>query len=223
MENNDEKESFYRDTIEDMGSEKYHLEDPMTFWNAEKKSLWKKILGRSETPFIIMGIGLLVIVVIFFSVYPKNSGQNASPETAGTTDRLQQLEDKMSGMQTQLEGLSQVEQDMELQKKSVARLDSTDASISLRVDRVAEELEALQKEVETIKSKTSTETKSTAASSQAQKPKTGSQAGDYEVRKGDTLYSIGRQYGVSVETIRKLNGLSAQDTIQPGQKLKVKE
>ncbi|HNQ43277.1 MAG TPA: LysM domain-containing protein, partial [Candidatus Cloacimonadota bacterium] len=28
------------------------------------------------------------------------------------------------------------------------------------------------------------------------------------VKKGDTLYSLGRQYGVSVEHIQKLNGLS---------------
>lgn len=43
----------------------------------------------------------------------------------------------------------------------------------------------------------------------------------YKVRKGDTLYSISRKFGVSVETLKKLNSLK-DNTISIGQELKVK-
>ena len=43
----------------------------------------------------------------------------------------------------------------------------------------------------------------------------------YKVRKGDTLYEIGRRYGVSLEELRQLNGLKGGDYLQPGQELKI--
>lgn len=42
----------------------------------------------------------------------------------------------------------------------------------------------------------------------------------HQVQKGDTLWKISRQYQVSVQDIRSLNGL-ASDTITPGQKLTI--
>ncbi len=41
----------------------------------------------------------------------------------------------------------------------------------------------------------------------------------YIVQKGDTLYSIGRKYGVTVDDIRKENNISANNTIYSGQKI----
>lgn len=45
-----------------------------------------------------------------------------------------------------------------------------------------------------------------------------SQSISYVVKKGDTLYSISKTYGVSVDNIKKWNNLTS-DLIQPGQKL----
>ena len=41
----------------------------------------------------------------------------------------------------------------------------------------------------------------------------------HKVRRGDTLYSISRKYGLSVDEIRRLNNLNDNKPIQPGQKL----
>ena len=223
MEKNNEKESFYRDTIEEMGSESYPLEDPMTFWNEEKKTLWKKILGRTEAPFVLMGIGLVLILVVFFAIYPGREGQESSLAAEGLSDRLQQVEAQIVILASQVDGLAQVQQDMALLKKSALRFDNADASATLRLDRMAEDLAALKKEMKEIKSKVASAAKSETSSVQAENIKTVSRAITHEVQKGDTLYSISRQYGVGVEAIRKLNDLSTRDAIHPGQRLKVKE
>ncbi|CAN2044685.1 hypothetical protein GMMP1_1420006 [Candidatus Magnetomoraceae bacterium gMMP-1] len=43
----------------------------------------------------------------------------------------------------------------------------------------------------------------------------------HEVRAGETLYRIGLRYGISVKKLRKLNNLSENIPIRPGQRLLV--
>src|SRR6478752_3577243 len=48
-----------------------------------------------------------------------------------------------------------------------------------------------------------------------------STSGTYEVQKGDTLWSIGQHYGVTVEEIKEWNGLTS-DLVFPGEQFKIK-
>lgn len=43
----------------------------------------------------------------------------------------------------------------------------------------------------------------------------------YTVRRGDTLWDIGRQYGVSVAQLTRWNGISSKQALKPGQRLKL--
>ena len=47
--------------------------------------------------------------------------------------------------------------------------------------------------------------------------------GFYKVRKGDTLYSIAKQHGTTVEKLKKLNGFSdkAASNLKVGQKIRI--
>lgn len=57
------------------------------------------------------------------------------------------------------------------------------------------------------------------------KSSSGTSSGDYvihTVKSGDNLWDISKKYGVSVEQIRNLNGLSSKAVLKIGQKLKIK-
>jgi LysM repeat protein len=41
----------------------------------------------------------------------------------------------------------------------------------------------------------------------------------YEVKRGDTLYSVAKKHGISVEKLQRLNALGKNQSISPGQKL----
>jgi LysM repeat protein len=112
---------------------------------------------------------------------------------------------------------------MALLKQSSLRFDSADASATLRLDRLAEDLAALKKELEEIRIKIAPAVKTETPSAQEENEGTVSRISIHEVRKGDTLFSISRRYGMSVDGLRKLNDLSSRDAIYPGQKLKVKK
>ncbi|HHL38883.1 MAG TPA: LysM peptidoglycan-binding domain-containing protein [Deltaproteobacteria bacterium] len=47
--------------------------------------------------------------------------------------------------------------------------------------------------------------------------------GTYTVRRGDTLWDIALRFGVPLKRVMRLNGLSADDLIRPGQKLVISE
>ena len=46
-------------------------------------------------------------------------------------------------------------------------------------------------------------------------------AQDYVVQKGETLYSISRNFSISVDEICRENGIQKSDTLKAGQKLKI--
>jgi cell wall-associated NlpC family hydrolase len=52
-----------------------------------------------------------------------------------------------------------------------------------------------------------------------QKVKNASETGVYEIREGDSLWTIGKKFGVSPEEIAKANGISLNKTLQIGEKL----
>ena len=62
---------------------------------------------------------------------------------------------------------------------------------------------------------------SPAAKAQAQKDaRQAARTRIHKVRKGETLYSIARKHGVSVDRLRRMNGLRSKSKIRPGQILK---
>ena len=222
MGQSDKTESFYRDTIDDMGSEDYLLEDPLAFWHEEKKTLWRKIFGRSETPFFIMGIGLVLLVVIFFIIAPGVGNQDVVRQVGLLSERLQKTEETLNNIEALFERVAQLEGRTGTMDKSLLRFDSADASTTLRMNRIADELSLMRKDVNTLKNQQTTARENPAASSNTRKTQPGPQVVYHEVQSGETLYRISRRYNVSVDSLRRLNGLSEQDTIHPGQKLKVK-
>ena len=46
------------------------------------------------------------------------------------------------------------------------------------------------------------------------------QAKNYKVKKGDTLYSIAKRSGMTVDQLCKMNGIKKNSSIKPGQVLK---
>ena len=63
--------------------------------------------------------------------------------------------------------------------------------------------------------------KLTVWSPNAQKTAKNTKAIDYQIKSGDSLWKISKQFDVSVAQVREWNGLSTRALLKPGQTLKL--
>ena len=93
--------------------------------------------------------------------------------------------------------------------------------MSLRMDHLTMSLEALQKQLDSSQRKAASQPVESAPEKTiaSPKPKPKTSIKYHQVKAGDTLYSISKQYGIKVEELLKLNRMESGSVIVVGQKL----
>ncbi len=170
--------------------------------------------GGSLIIWIPVVVILLALIYIFL---PMGQGSREQTRLKTLEDRLDQVEKRMlklEGLGERVVNLEKILKDNGTLEKQLARLE---ASLARRMDQVDKELIQMRKKVAAGGSKNvgtqpvAPQTKAAAASTTY-----------HIVKKGDTLYSIGRRYGLSIDRLKKINKLDNNSVIYTGQKLSVK-
>ena len=95
------------------------------------------------------------------------------------------------------------------------RIDQLESGVNSKMDQII-------KKLENLKQTTVQKTSPTAKMSQSEKKEIkAAKPIIHTVQAGDTLYQIGRDYGLSIEQLRSYNQLELNTKIYPGQKLKL--
>ena len=151
-------------------------------------------------PVFLAALGL-VLLFAGLAALRGGGGPAAGPSLAGVEERIDALGRRLDAIDGQRRSV--VDTDL-WQRKADAlaqRLDRSEAALSKRIEALEKRLEA-----RTVAS----------AASSAKAP---AAVSAHVVQKGDTLYSIARGAGISVERLRQLNGLGPQEAIHPGDRL----
>ncbi len=172
-------------------------------------------------PFVIGGLGLVVLVMLFVFILSRPKNAVDQEYLQSLENRMQQLEKKLATigvMDQTIERIGKQEQELDLLDKKINRFEST---VTTQIDQIIKELGVLHQKT------------SQKAASEAPKPKTvekkqpvaskkaASTTKFHQVRAGETLYRISRQYSLSVEQLRSYNDLAPNTAIYPGQKLRL--
>ncbi len=169
-------------------------------------SISSRIRGRMRSgKSKLFRISLAMILVSIFAggiLYFLTKRPTAS-EGSLLQSKLIALEQKIAGLETQVG---------ELQGK--VGPSSPDPALLQRMEALAQKVEALEKQ-----KRPAVESKATPAL--PSKPPASAEKQYHKVRKGETLSRISKQYGISMEELRKLNHLSQDQPPRPGQKLLV--
>jgi LysM repeat protein len=170
--------------------------------------------GRRLSLFLVIGVSLLIVLMIitWFRQDPVDSAGGNRIETI--EGRMQDLEARLDEFQAAAERLVQIDYQNKELVSLIQKMEQTNRSLSERMDIIAQELVALQRRLP-AKAPVQTAKPESAAGERKEAP-----AGvRHEVQSGDTLYSISRRYGISIEELRRLNRLGEDNTIRPGQEL----
>jgi len=224
-------------------------------WHRAKPSSFKRLFTRSETPFLLIGVSLIVLIVIFFLFVPRNGEDEVGRKLTLLEHRMSPLEDKLVRLEEKFSKIpvpgdagSRIEKQAAACERAVDRFESVEASLTMRIERVAQELEKFKNAGVQMEKKAAAAPKAVSSSgAQTEKkadatPKATSHAAVqtekkadpakvagaaavqgkatyHEVRAGETLFRISKQYNLTIEALRRLNKLNENDPITPGQKL----
>jgi LysM repeat protein len=201
------EERYYDSSSEQITAEEIQEDEAHSVLNDKKQ--WRP--PRLTLAFV--GVGLVVAVMIFVWFMEKPRSSSAAKRINMLESKIEQLEKTVAKINAIDEKLTALENQSQKFMLAVDRLDRFETAISLRVEQVDKTLAALQKVTEASGSK----------------PGVAPQAPDvsrndttetyHTVSTGDTLYSISRRYGLTVEQLRKSNQLPEGATIYEGQKL----
>jgi LysM repeat protein len=167
-------------------------------------------------------IGFLVVVVALILIVPKLQSSADQKRLIALQARLGALEARMDRFEAIDEKVTRIWEQAQAFEKFKQRFDRGEASMSLRMDHLATSLDVVQKNIEQVARKMSDKVQALQAAKPTP-PAAPATARFHVVKKGETLYGIGRQYGLSVKELLRINHIPAGTPIMPGQRLMVKK
>jgi LysM repeat protein len=143
-------------------------------------------------------------------------GDKATSKRLNTINfRIDQWDDRIG----RIEGMSQKVSDIEDQ---IQRLEVSVTKLSRMGTPLREQVDKLNQKMSQLESRLASAPEGADASpTAAKRPVFQSEGRFYEVRRGDTLFRIANNHGLTVDELRSYNELEGSNMIYPGQRLLV--
>ncbi|WP_419655222.1 putative peptidoglycan-binding protein [Desulfosarcina variabilis str. Montpellier] len=180
------------------------------------------LLSGVPLRYIFWGLGIAVVIFLILELGSVLNGQADQARIADLEKKIEQLEQKLQKVDGVDEKVTRIWEQAKSFETFKTRFDRAEASTSLRMDHLAMSLDALQKKSnETIEQlgKLEKEAKQQELARRRTPAKKQTTTKTHTVAKGDTLYSLGRKYDISIEELRTLNRLPKGAVLNVGQVL----
>jgi LysM repeat protein len=196
-------------TLDETEAEELRRED-------DYKSATSVFRKKSVTPYVIGAAGFIVLVVLFATFL-------TGPRDSVTRDQLQSLDARMQALEKISEKMDKIEEDLDHLRKQEQETGLLTERINHFESTVATQIDQIIKELGKLHQKTAQESSPKTQPSQPAATTTPKETTSkfHQVRAGETLYSISRNYGLTVEQLRTYNHIGPNTSIYPGQKLRL--
>ncbi len=188
---------------DDLGQEEYYRNQTGIFQN------------KSNLTYIIGGVGLVLVVVLLVFALAGPSDEVGRQQLQALEERIEALEKRLATIGLIDQALARIDNNEKELSLFMERVDRFEGTVSTQIDQIIKELGKLHQKTDSAPA-ASVETRPPVAKSPPEK-----QVKIHEVRAGETLYSISRRYGLTVDQLRAYNNIGKDAAIRPGQKLKL--
>jgi LysM repeat protein len=231
-----------RGTEAERGSdEDYYPEDAYSPWKKSNMEGFMSNLSKSSgLLLVIVGAGVFILVALFVFLPMLRTPTDAKP-IAEIEAKLKKMEVRLTEMEQNYQKVAQLALQEDKLDQVSARLDRLGASTTQRLDQMTRELDTLHKQPAQVKTDSApkqpaaqikpepvakqpsaAKTEAVSPAKQAETPEKKASSEKYhEVKPLETLYGLGKTYGLTVDELRRLNNMGPTDTVRTGQKLKV--
>ena len=194
----------------------YELEHSMLKQNGIK-IFFSNIFEKTEPFFLITGSALAVVIIFFLVLILRGSKPGNNAQLEKIEKAIVKIEKKITDYDKIFASFDQIKIQITDYKAAEGRHKNISAAISIRLNLLEKEIEALnaKKINNKIFAKSDKKRKSVLQKNNRNSVKY------YRVRPGDTLYSIGRKYNLTVNKLLSYNRSIVKNAIFPGQKLNV--
>jgi LysM repeat protein len=166
-----------------------------------------------DWPFRWVAVGLVAVLVLVVWVFSGSDSAVPEKKLRGLEIQISQLEKRLTALEAQT-GQRGNSEDSKI-SQYMGRFDRFEAATNKRMENLSKRVDSLgQKKPAAVQPVSKPATKD--APAPVAKPQY------HLVSKGETLYSISRAYGLTLNELRRLNKLDEKAAIYPGQKLKIK-
>jgi hypothetical protein len=188
---------------EDLGREDYY-DNP------------KRILAtKSNLPYVIGGIGFVIIAVLFVIVLTGPSDVADRKHLQGLEDRIQELEKRLATVDLMNQALDRIDNYEKELNLIMERVDRFEGTVTTQIDQIIKDLGMLHQKTDSAPAPKAKTPRAAAKSTTEKKTAV------HVVSPGETLYSISRRYGLTVDELRIFNNIGKDASIHPGQKLRL--
>ncbi len=194
------------------------------------------LLKKNEFTMILIGALLLTLIVFFFffrtpdPVHPPVSEEPSASSSPELVNRIEKMEQTLQTIEksTSPEGMGTAKERAGVNplEERVARLET---AFSVKMESMIERMGKIEKHIAQLTAKqdalpdTSGSTPEPVAVPEKKTVKKEKKDPIFHtVQKGETLFSISRKYKTSVETLKKLNNMSSDTPIFPGNNILVR-
>ncbi len=176
-------------------------------------------LNRKEMLYLA-GAGILLLVILALAFWPKGEteipamGSTTASETTGTAAvRLDIMDRRLTEIENRL---NRAPESGDFAGRSIENSERIEQVLA-RLETIDKRLEEMQK---TVQNRPAARAAEPVSKAQAQ-PQTAARQ-HYEVKKGDSPYSIARKHGMAIKDLLELNGMHSNSVIQPGDRIRIK-
>ena len=160
------------------------------------------------------GIGFLILIILLFLLFARSRISSVESNIQAVENRLAKLEESIANYEAIDDRVEQIWEQAQTFEQFKERFDRSEASLMLRMDHMVKNIDSLKKQMNKSNARKATSSTATVSQKTAKKRL-------HTVKQGETLYKIARQYGLTVEKVRRLNKMGDTAVIRPGQKLLV--
>lgn len=207
----------------------YYEEDVYSTWsNKSSKDGWLGFLKNNLLLFVVIAAAAVILIFLYQRLPKAPLDKPNDDRIAALEANVKKLEDRIS----QFEGRPVSGEEPAVEKEEfsqlLSRVDRLEENSFKRTGEIEARLEAIERGKKSPKTKPSTvggtgtaAVKKSSATEPSAAAKDTASVALHTVRPKETLYGIAKRYKLTVKELMKLNNLSPNSTIYPGDKLKV--